>query len=80
MMSRKNLQPRIVARTKGGEEPLTCWVCEQEVDVDYKDVQLMNSFLSPRGRILGKKVTGVCAKHQRKLSTAVKRARQMALI
>jgi small subunit ribosomal protein S18 len=49
-------------------------------EVEYKDVRVLQKFLSSYAKILPRKKTGVCAKHQRKLATAVKRARFMALI
>ncbi|OHA18366.1 MAG: 30S ribosomal protein S18 [Candidatus Taylorbacteria bacterium RIFCSPHIGHO2_01_FULL_45_63] len=48
--------------------------------IDYKDVELLKKFLNPHGRMLSRKKTGVSAKHQRKIATAVKRARFMALL
>jgi len=48
--------------------------------IDYKDVSVLKKFLNPNGRILSSKRTGVCAKNQRKLATAIKQARFMALI
>lgn len=48
--------------------------------IDYKDVDLLKKFISERGKILPRRVTGTCAKHQRMLTRAIKRARQMALL
>jgi len=48
--------------------------------IDYKDVSVLKKFLNPNGRILGSKRTGVCAKNQRQLSSAIKQARFMGLI
>lgn len=48
--------------------------------VDYKDVEILKKFLNPHGRILSRKRTGVSAKYQRHLATAVKRARFMGLL
>ncbi|OIP33335.1 MAG: 30S ribosomal protein S18 [Deltaproteobacteria bacterium CG2_30_63_29] len=48
--------------------------------IDYKDVQLLKRFLSPRGKILPSRITGVSAKYQRKLAKAIKRARHIALL
>jgi len=49
-------------------------------DIDYKDVAMLSKFISDKGKILPRRATGVCAKHQRQLATAIKRAREMALI
>ena len=48
--------------------------------VDYKDEKLLGRFLTERGKILPSRLSGTCARHQRQLSTAIKRARQMALL
>jgi small subunit ribosomal protein S18 len=48
--------------------------------IDYKDVDLLKRFVSERGKILPRRVTGTSAKYQRKLTIAIKRARQMALL
>ncbi|PXW89792.1 SSU ribosomal protein S18P [Streptohalobacillus salinus] len=48
--------------------------------IDYKDVDLLRRFVSERGKILPRRVTGTSAKYQRKLTIAIKRARQMALL
>ncbi|EIF15437.1 30S ribosomal protein S18 [Bacillus sp. 5B6] len=48
--------------------------------IDYKDVDLLRKFVSERGKILPRRVTGTHAKYQRKLTIAIKRARQMALL
>ena len=48
--------------------------------IDYKDIDLLKKFVSERGKILPRRVTGTSAKYQRKLTAAIKRARQMALL
>jgi len=48
--------------------------------IDYKDIALLKSYVTDRGKILSNKVTGNCAKHQRSLSRAVKRARSISLL
>ena len=48
--------------------------------VDYKDERTLSRFLSERGKILPSRLSGTCARHQRQLSTAIKRARQLALL
>lgn len=48
--------------------------------IDYKDVDLLKRFISERGKILPRRVTGTSAKYQRPLTKAIKRARQMALL
>ncbi|MDD7383192.1 MAG: 30S ribosomal protein S18 [Peptoniphilaceae bacterium] len=48
--------------------------------IDYKDVETLKRFVSERGKILPRRVTGLTAKHQRAITTAIKRARQVALM
>ena len=48
--------------------------------LSYKDVRILSPFLPERGKIQPRRISGTCAKHQRKLQTAIKRARQLALI
>ncbi|MFA6908349.1 MAG: 30S ribosomal protein S18 [Patescibacteria group bacterium] len=61
--------------------PDACYFCISAAsEIDYKDARLLKKFLSSYAKILPRKKTAVCAKHQRKLATAVKRARMMALI
>lgn len=58
-----------------------CFFSQNNVEqVDYKDLEALKKFLNPHGRILSRKKTGLCAKHQRQLATAVKRARFLALL
>ena len=58
-----------------------CAFCVEKVEcIDYKDVARLNIFTSDRAKILPRRVTGTCAKHQRELTTAIKRARQVALV
>ncbi|MGE4357624.1 MAG: 30S ribosomal protein S18 [Candidatus Omnitrophota bacterium] len=58
-----------------------CRFCKNKVkEVDYKDVEFLQKFISERGKILSTRITGNCAKHQRKISRAIKRARIMALL
>ncbi|MBP3718554.1 MAG: 30S ribosomal protein S18 [Eubacterium sp.] len=58
-----------------------CVFCSDENQViDYKDAALLRKYISERGKILPRRITGNCAKHQRELTVAVKRARQLALV
>jgi small subunit ribosomal protein S18 len=58
-----------------------CLVCHGEVkEVNYKDDKFLQKFLTERGKIVPRRTSGMCAKHQRQLSTAIKRARYIALI
>jgi len=58
-----------------------CPMCERKMDsIDYKDVSMLCLFITDRGKIRPRRMTGACAKHQRQVTTAVKRARNLALI
>ena len=58
-----------------------CRFCAKNIkDMDYKDVELLQNFLTDRGRMRTRNSSGNCAKHQRKISSAIKNARIMALL
>jgi len=58
-----------------------CIFCKDRIDfVDYKDVGLLKKFVSERGKIRSRRVSGNCVQHQRDVATAVKNAREMALL
>lgn len=58
-----------------------CAFCKEKIDyIDFKDTGLLRRFVSDRGKIRPRRVTGTCAQHQRDLSIAIKRAREMALL
>ncbi|ODS56362.1 MAG: 30S ribosomal protein S18 [Acidobacteria bacterium SCN 69-37] len=73
-------------RDKGGRRGFfrrrrVCKFCVEKIDyIDYKDVKLLAPFIPERGKIQPRRISGVCAKHQRALQTAIKRARQIALV
>ena len=58
-----------------------CIFCADKVEfIDYKDSAKLRKFISERGKILPRRISGTCALHQRELNTAIKRARNMALL
>ncbi len=58
-----------------------CHFCADRVEaIDYKDVSRLRKYVSERAKILPRRATGTCARHQRELTTAIKRARQIALL
>ncbi len=58
-----------------------CAFCQEKVDaIDYKDVNRLKKFITEGGKILPRRMSGVCAMHQRELSNAIKRARIVALL
>lgn len=58
-----------------------CLICKEGMEfIDYKDVALLRRFISERGKIRARRVTGCCSKHQHDVSVAIKNAREMALL
>ena len=57
-----------------------CRFCTQNYQMDYKRPETLQRFLTDRGKILPRRITGTCAKHQRHLATVIKRARALALL
>lgn len=67
-------------RRKHASVPDKCSVCEAGAEVDYKDVYRLKRFTSRRGRMIPRSRSGLCARHQREVVRAIKRARYMALL
>lgn len=69
---------------RGGRRPFfkkkVCRFCTQDIKADYKSPDLLKRFITDRGKMLPRRITGTCAKHQRVLSREIKRARVLALI
>ncbi len=57
-----------------------CRFCVDKIQVDYREAALLLPFLSDRAKIIPRRISGNCAKHQRQVTTAIKRARQLALL
>ncbi len=75
-MEERKMKPRL---RKGRRK--VCQFCADKVEhIDYKDVPRLRKFTTERGKIMPRRMSGVCAKHQRELAIAIKRARQVALI
>ena len=62
------------------EEKKVCVFCGKDNVIDYKDTNKLKRYISERGKILPRRITGNCAKHQRALTVAIKRARHLALM
>ena len=68
-------------RTRGRKRRKVCAFCVDKVEhIDYKDAGKLRRFLSERSKILPRRTTGTCAKHQRQLTESIKRARHVALL
>ena len=57
-----------------------CRFCNGSVKINYKDAEILRRFTTERGKIIPRRITGTCAKHQRRLAKAIKRARVLALL
>ncbi|MBE5898517.1 MAG: 30S ribosomal protein S18 [Lachnospiraceae bacterium] len=72
-------------KSAGGRRPMhrrkkVCVFCGKDNVISYKDTATLKKYISERGKILPRRITGNCAKHQRALTVAIKRARHVALM
>ena len=75
-VAKENLSMR-----RRGARKRSCYFCENKAtQIDYKDVLTLRQFVSDRGKIIARRQTGTCARHQRMLFEAIKRARMLALL
>ncbi|NCS32512.1 30S ribosomal protein S18 [bacterium] len=79
-MAKKQKRKQPSQKTQNAALRTTCWFCDHDVTPDYKDPKTLGYFLTPRGRVLPRHITSVCASCQRGLAVQIKRARQLALI
>lgn len=84
-MARKSTNNPRTKRRRGQElrrvRTKPCAFCKQNVDyIDWKDVSVLRKYVSDRGKIRGRRNTGNCPAHQREVATAIKNAREMALL
>ena len=78
-MAERSERPERRGGRKGRKK--VCGFCVDKVEaIDYKDVAKLRRYISERAKILPRRVTGTCARHQRELTVAIKRARQAALL
>ncbi|HXX69791.1 MAG TPA: 30S ribosomal protein S18 [Polyangiaceae bacterium] len=69
-----------VGRRRGSKKRICRYCADKTVAIDYKDPQALRYFVSERGKIVPRRISGNCARHQRKVQLAVKRARNIALL
>lgn len=76
------MEEKVVKRNiKRPSRKKVCNFCvDKVVEIDYKDVNKLKKFITEKGKIVPRRMSGVCAKHQRELATAIKCARYMALL
>jgi len=71
MVERK---PKIIGFKK------SCVFCKKEFDINYKNLELLSRYISSKGKALSRRITGNCAKHQRKITKEMKQARYLSLL
>lgn len=80
-MENRNDRSERSERPRGRKRRKVCTFCVDKVQhIDYKDTMKLKRFVSERAKILPRRTTGTCAMHQRQLTSAIKRARQIALL
>lgn len=65
---------------RGGRKRVCRFCADKDISIDYKDSQALRYFVTDRGKIVPRRTSGACAKHQRAITTAIKRARIIALL
>jgi small subunit ribosomal protein S18 len=71
---------RTASRRRPARRKVCRFCAEKDSRIDFKDIRLLSNFLSERGKIVPSRITGNCARHQRQLTSAIKRARAVALL
>ncbi len=71
---------RIIRKNVKNNAPKKCYFCTEKKDPQFDDVAVLNRFLTDRAKIVARSRSGLCAKHQRKLTHSVKHARHLALL
>ncbi len=81
MVQARGTKSRKTTRAKYIPKRRVCLFCRDKIeDIDYKDPVLLRPYISDRGKIAPRRKSGACAKHQRRLALAIKRARHLALL
>jgi small subunit ribosomal protein S18 len=81
MTQPKDARPRRTGRAKYIPKRKICFFCRDKVEyIDYKDPAILRPYISDRGKISPRRKSGTCARHQRALTTSIKRARHLALL
>ncbi len=81
MVQTRDTRFRRPGRSKYVPKRRVCFFCRDKIeDIDYKDPALLRPYISDRGKIAPRRKSGACAKHQRRLALAIKRARHLALL
>jgi small subunit ribosomal protein S18 len=81
MVQTREVKGRRTTRPKYIPKRRVCAFCQDKIEnIDYKNIVLLRSYISDRGKITPRRKSGACAKHQRRLAMAIKRARHLALL
>ena len=78
--NRNNADDDGMPRQRKIKKKVCAYCADKTLVIDYKDAEKLKRFVSEKGKILPRRVTGLCAKHQREVTLAIKRARQIALL
>ena len=79
-MFKKKDDARRVVKRQITPRPKDCAFCKNDLEIDYKNIELLSRYISSRGKILSRRINGNCAKHQRKISKEIKIARFLNLV
>ena len=79
-MAKERSHSRAPRRRGMGRRKVCRFCADKTMLIDYKDSRVLGNFLSERGKIIPARITGTCARHQRRLTVAIKQARTMALL
>lgn len=79
-MDRNDREDRKDFRFRKPKKKVCQFCVDKDESIDYKDINKLKRYISERGKILPRRVTGTCSKHQRDLTTSIKRARQISLL
>ena len=74
------MKKKPVRRQRRIEVPKNCAFCEEKKEPTYTDTEMLTRFITERGKIVGRLRNGICSKHQKKLTIAIKYARHLALL
>ena len=81
MQKKKNIRKKDTRRkSRQAGIRKVCRFCKEKQEIDYKNVELLAHFINSKGKITSRRANGNCAKHQRKVANALKRARFLALL
>ena len=71
---------REIRRGRKGRKKVCAFCVDKIVEIDYKDINRLRKYITERAKIMPRRMNGTCARHQRQLTTAIKRARHIALL